>query len=265
MDQLPSVELGGQQMPAGVFLLDKPAGMSSFGVVRLVRRALGMKRVGHAGTLDPFATGLLIICAGRPATRLIDRFMGGLKTYQAVLKLGSATTTMDPEGEVVATAPLPDLIPEEVRQRVAAFVGPQLQSPPPFSAVKHQGRPLYQYARKGVVIEKAPRQITIHRLGVLDYSPELGHLSIEVVCSPGTYIRVLGQDIGQALGSCAHVCALRRTGSGNFVVSDALAAAELEGEGSRQRLLAAGFSVEEALARLAAPDTFCLARQSVLD
>lgn len=236
-------------LEAGVFLVDKPVGPSSFRMVQLVRRALSIKKVGHAGTLDPFASGLLIICVGRPATRLISQFMDGNKRYEAVLKLGIETTTQDLEGEVVAQHEVRAFTREELEQCLAGFMGEQLQVPPQYSALKHQGKPLYHYARKGIVIEKAPRPVTIFRLELLAAGPD--SLRIMVECSKGTYIRTLAADIGSALGCGAHLVALRRLQSGLFSVDDAVDGAVLQDSlPARQELLAKTLSVEEVLALL---------------
>jgi len=235
---------------AGIFLLDKPVGPSSFRMVQLVRRALSIKKVGHAGTLDPFASGLLIICVGRPATRLISQFMDGTKRYEAVLRLGIETTTQDLEGEVTAQKEVGLLAREELTHCLAGFVGEQLQTPPQYSALKHLGKPLYHYARKGITIEKAPRLITIFQLQLLEAGFDT--LRIMVECSKGTYIRTLAADIGRALGCGAHLVALRRLQSGPFTVDQAVAGAMLQDSAlARQALLAATLTVEEVLTRLA--------------
>lgn len=239
------------RLSAGVVLIDKPRGVTSFAMVRQVRRLLGIKKVGHAGTLDPFATGLLIVCVGRPATRLIDRFMAGGKTYRALLQLGVETETLDPEGRVVRTTPVPDLNEEEIRSCLARFTGRQLQTPPPYSAVKHQGKPLYHYARQGIMIVKEPREIEISSLLFGGYDPLRHQLQVDVVCSRGTYIRVLAADIGRVLGCGAHLLELRRLGSGCFSVADSLTGQELAEADGRQKLLAAMIPVERAEALLA--------------
>lgn len=232
---------------AGVFLIDKPKGMTSFGIVRSVRRLLGIKKVGHAGTLDPFATGLLIVCAGRPATRLIERFMAGRKVYRALVQLGWETETLDPEGKEVACAPVPELGAEELRDCLAGFVGRQQQVPPRYSAVKHKGKPLYHYARKGIAITKEPREIEIHSLDYRGYDPVNHRLDIEITCSRGTYIRVLAADIGAKLGCGAHLLELRRISSGGCSVRDALPGTYLDNPGGREKLLGNMLSVEQAL------------------
>ena len=236
-------------LAAGIFLVDKPVGPSSFRMVQLVRRALSIKKVGHAGTLDPFASGLLIICVGRPATRLISQFMNGHKRYEAVLRLGIETTTQDLEGEVVAQKEVGTFAREELEQCLAGFMGEQLQTPPQYSALKHMGKPLYHYARKGIVIEKAARPITIFRLQLLEAGPDT--LRIMVECSKGTYIRTLAADIGSILGCGAHLVALRRLQSGPFTVANAVDGALLqEPLLARNELLAKTLTVEEVLVML---------------
>lgn len=203
----------------GVLLLDKPPGPSSFYMVRQVRRILGVKKVGHAGTLDPFASGVLIVCIGRPATRKISLLMDTDKEYVATLRLGVETSTQDPEGEVIAEREVPPLAREAVERCLAGFVGVILQQPPRFSALKHAGRPLYYYARKGIDVQKEPRPVTIHRLELCDLDES--QLRIRVCCGKGTYIRSLAADIGAALGCGAHLIALQRTRSGPFSLQDA--------------------------------------------
>lgn len=231
----------------GVFLVDKPEGLTSFAVVRRIRWLLGIKKVGHAGTLDPFASGLLIVCAGRVATRQIDRFMAGRKTYVARLQLGVETTTLDPEGTVSATHSVPALEQAEIATRLQCHVGPQLQAPPPFSAAKHKGKPLYAYARQGVLIEKEPKPIEIFRLDCLAYDAAAQQLAMTVECSRGTYIRVLAADIGRTLGCGAHLIGLRRTRSGDFAVDDCLSGKALFTDDGRQLLLNNRRSIAEVL------------------
>lgn len=224
-------------LEAGIFLVDKPSGPSSFRMVQQVRRALGIKKVGHAGTLDPFASGLLVICVGRPATRLVPLLMGGNKLYEATLRLGIATTTQDREGEVVAERPVPEFSRQELEACLAAFLGEQLQTPPAYSALKHQGKPLYHYARKGIVVEKEPRRVTIHQLRLLEHAGTTLRLLAE--CSKGTYIRTLAADLGDRLGCGAHLTELRRLQSGPFCVTEAVDGALLgERDEARHALLA---------------------------
>jgi tRNA pseudouridine55 synthase len=243
-----------QAISAGVVLVDKPAGATSFDVVRQVRRLLGIKKVGHAGTLDPFATGLLILCAGRSATRHIDGFMSGSKEYQAVVQLGAETDTLDPEGELIRTAPVPLLSEEGLRSCLAAFTGGQQQVPPAYSAVKYKGKPLYHYARRGILVEKEARRIEIYSLRLDGFDQQAGRLRMTVRCSRGTYIRVLAADIGRKLGCGAHLVGLRRTASGNFSVADALPGGVLSEPDGGRLLRRAMMSVEEALAGLDTPD-----------
>ncbi|MFO7606367.1 MAG: tRNA pseudouridine(55) synthase TruB [Desulfurivibrionaceae bacterium] len=237
-------------MESGIFTIDKPAGPSSFRMVQLVRRALKIKKTGHAGTLDPFATGLLIICSGRPATRLISRLMDGEKIYEATMRLGVETSTQDPEGEIVAERPTVDITPARVEACLAGFLGEQLQMPPIYSALKHKGKPLYHYARKGIEVERQPRLITISALECLDLGPD--RITIRVSCGKGTYVRTLAADIGDKLGCGAHLTALRRVGSGFFSVAGAVAGAELlEPIRAREALLDNRLTVEEFEARFA--------------
>ena len=243
------VLVNGRPFSAGVTLIDKPTGITSFGIVRKVRRLLGVKKVGHAGTLDPFASGLLIVCAGRGATRHIEEFMQAGKRYRAVLQLGMETETQDREGRITATRAVPDLTPADIEQCLKRFVGPQLQAPPPYSAAKHKGRPLYHYARQGIMIHKEARAIEIYSLCFLGYDARTHLLECEVACSRGTYIRVLAADIGESLGCGAHLHALRRTGSGGFTVEDALAGTLLDTDNALEHLLSAMMSVDQALAR----------------
>jgi len=247
----PAAEQNDAELRAGVFLIDKPVGWTSFTVVRQVRRLLNIKKVGHAGTLDPFASGLLIICAGRPATRLVDRFMVGRKTYSALLQLGVETETQDPEGSVCRTAPVPELSRADIEICLQRFVGPQLQAPPPYSAAKYKGKPLYHYARKGIEVKKEPKPIEIYGLAFGGYDPQLHQLRLEVACSRGTYVRVLAEDIGRELGCGAHLKELRRLGSGSFSVADSLPGEKLEQEDALQKLVDARISVDRALIILA--------------
>jgi tRNA pseudouridine55 synthase len=236
---------------AGIFLVDKPEGASSFYMVRKVRRALGMKKVGHAGTLDPFATGLLVICAGRPATKIISRIMDGEKEYLATLRLGMETTTLDPEGEVTAENSVGSLSAQAIEACLQSFRGQQQQIPPIYSALKHKGKPLYHYARKGIAIEKPPRSVTIHSLERTDgekvVSDDSPYLNIRVVCSKGTYIRTLGADIGKALGCGAYLTALRRIRSGCFHVGDSVDGKYLQEDDARERLMEKVLSVPDVL------------------
>jgi tRNA pseudouridine55 synthase len=237
------------EFDAGVFLVDKPVDMSSFGVVSRLRRILTMKKVGHAGTLDPFATGLLIICAGRPATKLISHFMEGKKEYLATLRLGVETETQDTEGAVTDRRPVGEISSLEVEECLQKFRGRQMQVPPVYSALKHKGKPLYYYARKGIEIIKDPREVDIMTLERTDncqtLSGDEAYLSIRVVCSKGTYIRTLAADIGRSLGCGAHLVQLRRTRSGFFTIEDSLTWDDLSGDDALNRCIRKMITVEQ--------------------
>jgi tRNA pseudouridine55 synthase len=214
------------QADPGVVLVDKAPGRTSFSVVRSVRKIFGVKKVGHAGTLDPFASGLLVVCIGRPATRLIGQLMEGEKTYQATLVLGKVSTTQDPEGEISTAGPVSGLCRETVEAVLENFRGPIMQTPPSFSALKHKGKPLYHYARKGITITKDPREVIIHELELnhleLAFDERAPSMELKIKCSKGTYIRSLAEDIGNSLGCGAYLSVLRRTQSGCFSVEDSI-------------------------------------------
>lgn len=215
-----------QEVPPSVFLIDKPVGLSSFRIVQLVRRALRIKKVGHAGTLDPFASGLLVVCAGRAATKHISSFMEGEKEYLATLQLGVETDSQDLTGEVLARHPLGELSRVRIDDCVRSFQGERLQRPPSYSALKYKGKPLYYYARKGIEVKKEPRPVFIREIETVSWQED--RLEIRVVCSKGTYIRTLAADIGSTLGCGAHLIRLRRIRSGRFSVRDALSGSDLQ-------------------------------------
>ena len=202
----------------GVLLVDKPAGMTSHDVVDRVRRHFGFKKVGHCGTLDPAATGLLILVIER-ATKLQDRLMSDDKMYEGTMLLGVSTDSQDADGAVIAEKPVPPLTEEDIDRVFAKFRGDLQQVPPMVSAVKHQGTPLYKLARKGKTVEREPRFIHIYDLRVLGL--ELPRVRLRVACTKGTYVRTLCSDIGDLLGCGAHLYELRRTRSGDFDVKDA--------------------------------------------
>jgi tRNA pseudouridine55 synthase len=191
----------------GIVLLDKPAGPGSTTILQRVRRLLRAAKAGHAGTLDPMASGMLPLSFGQ-ATKACGVLLGSAKAYRARLRLGAATDTGDAEGRVVREAAVPSLERARVAALLASIVGRQEQRPPMYSALKHHGRPLYELARRGEEVERAPRPVTIHRLELLDLQPET--MEFEVTCSKGTYVRVLGEDIATALGTAGHLEALRR-------------------------------------------------------
>lgn len=191
----------------GVFLLDKPAGISSNQALQKVRRILNARKAGHTGTLDPFATGMLPICLG-DASKTAGLIMAGQKKYLAKLKLGIATATGDTEGEVVDTQPVPDLNLASIELAMTLFRGKFEQVPPMYSAIKQDGKPLYELARQGIVVERKPRPVEIYSLELLSWDAPL--LEFEVTCSKGTYIRTLAEDIARKLGTCGHLVSLRR-------------------------------------------------------
>jgi tRNA pseudouridine55 synthase len=212
----------GQQI-SGILNVDKPAGMTSHDVVDRVRQMSGQRRVGHAGTLDPLATGVLIVCLGQ-ATRVAEYLMVSDKVYRAQIRLGVSTDTHDAEGEVTTTAEA-DVGQEELGKALVSFVGSIQQVPPMYSALKHEGTPLYKLARQGITVERAPRSVQIHDIELLDWNPPL--LTIRVKCSPGTYIRALARDLGQKLGCGAHLQSLTRLASGHFTLEEAVSLDEL--------------------------------------
>lgn len=205
--------------PSGALVVDKPAGITSHDVVDALRRRFGWSKVGHAGTLDPMATGVLVLLVGK-ATRSQAVFLNDDKEYRGVVAFGAETTTHDVEGEVVARHQGPlHLSREAVEATLAGFRGEVKQLPPMVSAIKHKGKPLYKYARKGQEVEREARTIRIHRLELLDFRGD--EAEIEVACSKGTYVRTLAHDIGRRLGCGAYLKTLRRTRSGPFRVEEA--------------------------------------------
>lgn len=217
------------QTPNGILPVDKPAGWTSFDVLAKLRGALGTRKLGHSGTLDPMATGVLAVFIGK-ATSAADRQLDHDKTYEATLRLGLRTDTGDVTGTVLETAPV-TVGEEELRAVLPRFTGQLMQLPPMYSAVKINGQPLYKAARKGQTVERTPRPITVYSIDYLG-SPAPGDYTLRVSCSKGTYIRVLAEDIGTALGVPATLAALRRTRAGVFSIDqchtlpDILAAAE---------------------------------------
>jgi tRNA pseudouridine55 synthase len=202
----------------GVLLVDKPTGLTSHDVVDAVRRKFRFKKTGHCGTLDPLATGLLILVLGR-ATKLSESLMNDDKTYEGAMTLGVRTDSHDAEGEIVETKPVPPLTEANIDAAFAKFRGDIYQTPPMVSAVKHQGRPLYKLARKGQTVEREPRLIHIYELSLLKFAPP--RVEFRCACTKGTYVRTLASDIGDALGCGAHLADLRRTKSGKFDINDA--------------------------------------------
>jgi tRNA pseudouridine55 synthase len=205
--------------PSGLLNLNKPPGLTSHDVVAQIRRLTGQRRVGHAGTLDPLATGVLLVCLGQ-ATRLIEYLMTGQKQYRAVIRFGLTTNTLDSQGQVIAQADPFGLSQAGLMALLPAFTGEIEQIPPIFSALKKDGRPLYQRARAGEKVEVEPRRVTIHTLTVVAWQPP--DLTLDVTCSPGTYIRSLAHDLGQAAGVGAHLARLTRTTSGGWRLDEAV-------------------------------------------
>jgi len=203
----------------GFVVIDKPENMSSARVVSHVKRTLNAKKVGHAGTLDPFATGVMICCVNR-ATRLARFFLGGDKKYEALLHLGIETDTQDTTGQKISESRVPDCSEAEIQDVFRSFTGPLAQMPPVYSALKHKGIPLYKHARRGKPIQKPARQIMVRALHITGI--QLPYIRFEVTCSAGTYIRTLGADIGNALGCGGHLKTLRRTQSSRFSIADAM-------------------------------------------
>lgn len=198
--------------------VDKPQGRPSFDVVEVVREGTGVQKVGHAGTLDPMATGLLLVLVARPATRLQAACMQLAKTYEAIVRLGEKTASHDTETEVVERADPSGVSRADVEAASRQFVGSIEQVPPMYSAVKVDGERLYEKARRGETVERPPRQVRIDQFEILDWSPP--EVSVQVKCSKGTYIRALARDLGETLGVGAHLTALRRTAIGPFDLAD---------------------------------------------
>ncbi len=210
---------------SGVLVVDKPVGMTSHQVVQVIRRGTGIRRAGHTGTLDPRASGVLVVLIG-PAVRLSEWVSASDKRYMATIRLGSATDTYDAEGRTTEVAPWESITEEEFEAILQQFVGEIEQVPPPYSAVRVKGKRAYDLARKGQPVELKPRKIQVHSLELLEWAPP--EVVIDVHCSSGTYVRSLAHDIGKALGCGAHLVGLRRTQSGRFTLRDAVPLRRLE-------------------------------------
>lgn len=205
---------------SGVIVVDKPVGLTSHDVVQIIRRGTGIRRAGHTGTLDPRASGVLVVLVG-PAVRLSEYVSASDKRYQATINLGGSTDTYDAEGPVTQQSDEPlDVTEEEFAELLKGYIGEIEQMPPPFSAVKVKGKKAYEMARKGEEVELEPRMINVFNLEVLEW--ELPEVVIDVYCSSGTYVRSLAHDLGEALGVGAHLVGLRRTKSGQFTLRDAV-------------------------------------------
>src|SRR5436190_3891833 len=201
----------------GALLVDKPAGWTSHDVVAKIRNHFRIKKVGHCGTLDPAATGLLIIVLGR-GTKLSERLMSDDKVYEGAIKFGETTDSYDADGELVASLPVPPLTVGELNEAAGEFIGDLMQIPPMVSAIKKDGVPLYKLARKGIEVPREPRLIHIYNFRFTAY--EEPHAQFRVACTKGTYVRTLAHDLGQNLGCGAHLASLRRLASGKFDVTD---------------------------------------------
>nr|WP_019673211.1 tRNA pseudouridine(55) synthase TruB [Psychrobacter lutiphocae] len=224
---------------SGVLLIDKPQGLTSQQVVSKVKYLLkspqhDSKKAGHTGTLDPMATGLLPVCLGE-ATKFSHYQLDADKSYQATIKLGQQTDTGDAEGQIIAEKAIPNLTAQQLAQVTEQFLGDILQTPPMYSALKKDGKKLYEYARQGIEIERPARPITIKSLS-LEQTQVADELTLTVTCSKGTYVRVLGEDIAQALGTFGHLTALRRTQVGHFDISDAITLDAFEAMSHETRL-----------------------------
>ena len=217
----------------GLLLVDKPSGPTSHDIVAQIRRRFRIAKVGHGGTLDPMATGLLVILLGK-GTKISDRVMGHDKTYAATLRLGIETDSQDADGQVVAEKDAAAITAEQVAAQMKARLGDQMQMPPMVSAIKIKGVPLYKLARKGETVERPPKLIHVYRFELLDFAPPDVRFVVE--CTKGTYVRTLAHDVGQSLGVGAHLVQLRRTKIGQldvanaFALDDLLAAPTLDGK-----------------------------------
>ncbi|HVU35700.1 MAG TPA: tRNA pseudouridine(55) synthase TruB [Opitutaceae bacterium] len=209
----------------GILLIDKPRDHTSHDVVARLRGILRMKRVGHAGTLDPMATGLLIILVGK-ATRVSQYLISLDKEYEGTIELGKVTDTQDADGEMMETRPVPPLTEEQVRAAMNGFLGDQYQTPPMYSAIKIDGVPLYKSARKGEEVEREPRFIRVMSWELTRFG--LPQFDFRLRCTKGTYVRTLAHDLGQKLGCGAHLAALRRTATANFNVAQAVTLEQLQ-------------------------------------
>lgn len=204
---------------SGVLVVDKPVGLTSHDVVQIVRKGTNIRRAGHTGTLDPRASGVLVILIG-PAVRLSEYVSASDKRYQAVIRLGASTDTYDADGRIVSTASVESISEEAFEEALTSFVGEIEQVPPPYSAVKVKGRKAYEMAREGEEVDLAPRKIMVYSLELLEWAPP--EAVIDIYCSSGTYVRSLAHDLGEKLGCGAHLIGLRRTKSGRFTLRDAV-------------------------------------------
>ncbi len=216
----------------GILNIDKPAGKTSYGVVARIKRLSGERRVGHAGTLDPDATGVLPVCIGK-GTRIVEYLSGASKTYRAGIELGAATDTYDASGKIMQRRDPSGIDRAKLESVLNLFRGSIHQTPPMYSALKHRGQPLYKLARAGISIERKSRLVTIHRLEIIDWQPPV--FTLEIECSKGTYIRSLAHDLGQVLDCGAFLKSLVRTRYGPFDIKEAVSLSQLESAFSERR------------------------------
>jgi tRNA pseudouridine55 synthase len=224
--------------------LDKPKGLTSQQAVTRVKKLLGAKKAGHAGTLDPLATGVLLICLDE-ATKISRFLMDKDKEYRAKIKLGERTDTLDAEGTVTETRPVPDLSEHDVAEAVREFIGRIMQRPPMYSAIKREGQPLYALARKGLIVDRPERPVEIHDIRVTGL--DLPYIDLTVSCSKGTYIRSLCDDLGLKLGTVAHLISLERTRTGMFTVEKAAQLDHLSSDPGNAPVHSCSYSIDEAL------------------
>ena len=253
---------------SGVFLLNKPLGLSSNAALQKVRRLFNAQKAGHTGALDPLATGLLPICLGE-ATKFSHYLLDSTKRYQTIVKLGQTTSTGDVEGDILQQGTVPTLTKENIEQILEKFRGEIQQIPPMYSALKRDGRPLYELARKGIEIEREARPVTIYDLKLIDFTED--SLILDVTCSKGTYIRVLGEDIGNALGCGAHLTKLHRVQTGHFEIQPEYTLEHLEqlSLAERDALLLPVYAPVEYLPKVQLPDGrkkyFCNGQESNIE
>ena len=238
---------------SGVFLLNKPLGISSNAALQKVRWLFRAQKAGHTGALDPLASGLLPICLGE-ATKFSHYLLDSTKRYQTTIQLGHSTTTGDVEGEVLLEKAVPDLNQDMIEQVLAQFTGDIQQIPPMYSALKKEGRPLYELARKGIEIEREARPITIEQIEILSFTAD--SITLDVTCSKGTYIRVLGEDIAKALGTQGHLTYLHRIKTGHFDLLPEYTIEYLEGltEQQREALLLPAYAPIDHFLKIQAPE-----------
>jgi tRNA pseudouridine55 synthase len=231
----------------GILVVDKPTGMTSNRVLQILRKTTDLQKMGHLGTLDPIATGVLPVCIGW-ATKIIPFIPDRTKGYRAVMALGKKTDTQDTTGQVISTGPLAMPDRKRIEEVFKEFIGLQNQVPPSFSALKYKGRPLYHWARRGITIVKPPRLITIDSIKILHMEGE--RVAFEVFCSPGTYIRTLCNDVGDRLGCGAHLEELQRIQSGPFILSQALTLERIQQASTPEEIEACKIPIEEILQNL---------------